>query len=233
LNCPGCGAGMMTLDFERKDSGRVQLDFCFPCQVIWFDAFESQQLTPRGVLEVFTALHENRAATRNPLTALVVCPRCHGRLELTHDLQHATKFTYYRCPFGHGRLTPFFQFLLEKNFVRPITGAELAELKAKVRTVQCSNCGAPLDLEHEAACKYCGSPISILDPDAVTKTVRELATAEQRLQQIDVGTLADALTVRLPPGSSDSSPFLTGLGGSTLDLVGVGIAIVAGVLLRS
>jgi hypothetical protein len=224
---------MMALDFERHDIGRVQLDFCFPCQVIWFDAMESQQLTPRGVLEVFTALHENRAEARNPLPALVSCPRCHGRLELTHDVQHTTKFTYYRCPFGHGRLTPFFQFLLEKNFVRPVTGTELAALKAKVKTLQCSNCGAPLDLEHDAACKYCGSPISILDPDAVTKTVRELATAEQRLQQIDFGHLADALTMRPPPGSSDRSSFLPSLGGSTLDLVGVGIAIVAGVLLRS
>jgi hypothetical protein len=30
-----------------------------------------------------------------------------------------------------------------------VTGAELAALKAKVKTVQCSNCGAPLDLERD------------------------------------------------------------------------------------
>src|SRR5258708_2993742 len=156
---------MQTLEFERQQLGVVALDFCFPCQLIWFDSFESQQLTPGAVLEVFKTIHERRAPSRNPLPGLLSCPRCQARLALTHDLQHTTHFTYFRCEFGHGRLTPFFQFLLEKNFVRPITGAELADLKAKVRTIQCSNCGAPVDLQQDTACKYCGSPISLLDPD--------------------------------------------------------------------
>ena len=216
---------MTTLDFERHDIGRVSLDFCFPCQVIWFDTMESQQLTARGVLDVFTTLNEHRVPARSALPGLINCPRCHTRLELTHDLQHTTHFTYFRCPFGHGRLTPFFQFLLEKNFVRPITGAELAALKAKVRQVQCSNCGAPLDLEHDSACRYCGSPISILDPDAVTNAVRALGVADQRAHSIDVDRLAEALTMRPPQGSSDRSPIVG-------DLVGAGIAIVASMLLR-
>ena len=216
---------MTTLDFERHELGRVSLDFCFLCQVIWFDTMESLQLTARGVLDVFTALNEHRVSARSPLPALIPCPRCHMRLELTHDLQHTTHFTYLRCPFGHGRLTPFFQFLLEKNFVRPITGAELASLKAKVRQIQCSNCGAPIDLEHDSACKYCGSPISILDPDAVTNAVRALGATEQRQHSIDVDRLAEALTMHPPEGSSDRSPIVG-------DLVGVGIALVASMLLR-
>jgi hypothetical protein len=215
---------MSSLDFERNPTGRVSLDFCFGCQVIWFDTLESLQLTPRGVLAVFTAMHVQREPARNPLPALLSCPRCQGRLALTHDVQHTTHFTYFRCPFGHGRLTPFFQFLLEKNFVRPITGAELAALKARVQTVQCSNCGAPLDLAHDAACRYCGSPISILDPDAVTKAVRELSAAEQRTHTIDVDRLADALTMRPLPESDEPSPFVG-------DLVAAGIALLAGVLL--
>src|SRR5258708_37959962 len=117
------------------------------------------------MLEVSGALGERRARTGNTPPALLDCPRCQGRLTLTHDLQHSTHFTYFRCEFGHGRLSPFFQFLLEKNFVRPVTGAELADLKAKVRMIQCSNCGAPVDLQQDTACKYCGSPISLLDPD--------------------------------------------------------------------
>ena len=157
---------MERLEFQRQQLGVVELDFCFPCEVIWFDSFESQQLAPGGILQVLKTLSERRAPARTPLAALLSCPRCRARLTLTHDLQHATHFTYFRCEFGHGHLTPFFQFLLEKNFVRPVTGAELAHLKAKVRTIQCSNCGAPLDLERDTACRYCGSPISILDPDA-------------------------------------------------------------------
>jgi DNA-directed RNA polymerase subunit RPC12/RpoP len=215
---------MQTLEFERLQVGVVALDFCFPCQVIWFDCFESQQLTPGGVLQVFKTLHEQRASSRNTLPALLSCPRCLARLALTHDLQHTTHFTYFRCEFGHGRLTPFFQFLLEKNFVRPVTGAELAELKAKVRTIQCSNCGAPLDLEHDTACKYCGSPISILDPDAVVKTVNSLTTAQARLSAVDVDRLAAALLT--PPPADAIAPHLVG------DLVMTGLAAVAALLIR-
>lgn len=216
---------MSALDFERNPTARVALDFCFACQVIWFDAHESTELSPRGVLEVFTAMHVKREPARNALPELLSCLRCQARLELTHDVQHATHFTYFRCPFGHGRLTPFFQFLLEKNFVRPVTGAELAELKAKVQTVQCSNCGAPLDLAHDAACKYCGSPISILDPDAVSKAVRELGAAEQRAHTIDIDRLAEALLMHPPPESPGRRPVVW-------DLVGAGIAVLAGALAR-
>jgi len=215
---------MQTLEFERLLLGVVALDFCFPCQVIWFDSYESQQLTPGGVLGVFKALHEHQAPTRNTLPGTLSCPRCQARLALTHDLQHTTRFTYFRCEFGHGHLSPFFQFLLEKNFVRPVTGAELAALKAKVRTIQCSNCGAPLDLEHDTACKFCGSPISILDPDAVAKTVNALNGAQMRAQSIDVDQLAAALT--LPPPRDTLAPALVG------DLVLTGLATVAAFLIR-
>jgi hypothetical protein len=215
---------MQTLEFERQPVGRIALDFCFACQLIWFDSFESQQLTPGGVLQVFKTLSEHPAATRTPLPGLLSCPRCQARLTLTHDLQHTTRFTYFRCEFGHGHLTPFFQFLLEKNFVRPVTGAELADLKAKVRTIQCSNCGAPLDLEHDAACRYCGSPISILDPDAVARTVNELNAAQARAGTVDVDRLATALLT--PPPQDTSRPHLVS------DLVVTGIAVVAALLLR-
>jgi len=223
-SCPGCGVDMQRLEFERQQVGVVALDFCFPCQVIWFDNFESLQLTPGGILEVFKTLHEQRASTRNTLPALLDCPRCQARLALTHDLQHTTHFTYFRCEFGHGRLTPFFQFLLEKNFVRPVTGAELADLKAKVRQIQCSNCGAPVDLEHDSACRYCGSPISILDPGAVAKTVNALNTAQARLNTVDVDRLATALLT--PPPRDTGAPHIMG------DLVMTGLAVVATLLIR-
>jgi len=215
---------MLAREFERQPIGSVALDFCFPCQVIWFDTLESQQLTPGGILEIFKTLHVERASTRNSLPALLACPRCHTRLALTHDLQHATHFTYFRCEFGHGRLTPFFQFLLEKNFVRPVTGTELAALRAKVKSVQCSNCGAPLDLDHDSACRYCGSPISILDPDAVAKTVAQLGQAQTRLNTVDVDKLAAALT--MPPPADHAVPHLLG------DLVLGGLAVVVALLAR-
>ena len=211
-------------EFERQPLGVVPLDFCFGCQVIWFDSFESQQLTPGGVLKVFTALSERPPQARTPLPDPLSCPRCRSRLTLTHDLQHTTRFTYFRCEFGHGHLSPFFQFLLEKNFVRPVTGAELARLKSQVKTIQCSNCGAPLDLEHDAACRYCGSPISILDPDAVARTVNALDNAEARRSTIDVDQLAQALL--RPPPADAGAPHVVG------DLVALGVAAVAALLAR-
>ncbi len=230
VNCPGCGATMQTLEFERLLRDQVALDFCFPCQLVWFDEHESTQLAPGGVIEVFKALDANRAPTRNPLPELLDCPRCNSRLELTHDLQRTTHFTYYRCSWGHGRLTPFVQFLLEKNFVRPLSGSELASLKARVRSVQCANCGAPIDLQHDVACPYCRSPLSILDSDAVGKALRQLNSADIQRKTIDVDRLADALTMR----SADAgSPRFGSAGGDVElagDLVAAGVAIVAALL---
>ena len=50
MNCPGCEAGMLSLDFERNPTGRISLDFCFACQVIWFEGHESTQLSPGAVM---------------------------------------------------------------------------------------------------------------------------------------------------------------------------------------
>jgi len=222
---------MLTLDFERAVIGKVSIDFCFPCQLIWFDGHEATELSPGAVIEVFKALDAHRAEARNPLTSLLDCPRCTSRLQLTRDLQRTTRFSYFRCPYGHGRLSPFMQFLREKNFIRPLSGAELATLKAKVRSIQCSNCGAPVDLEHETACTYCRTPISILDSDAVARTVSELGTAEARRQSIDVNALADALLQQPPPGTSSSSLATNTTGvGIAVDLVAVGVGMVAALL---
>jgi hypothetical protein len=98
-------------------------------------------------------------------------------------------------------LTPFFEFLLEKNFVRPITGSELAALKAKVQSVECSNCGAPLDLAHDAACRYC----------------------DRRAHSVDVDRLADALLMR-PPSEAPEARSIAG------DLVGAGLSLIASML---
>jgi hypothetical protein len=46
---------METLEFERQQLGAIALDFCFPCQVIWFDTLESLQLSPGGVPVVIHA----------------------------------------------------------------------------------------------------------------------------------------------------------------------------------
>ena len=36
---------------------------------------------------------------------------------------------------------------------------ELQRVRSQVRQITCSECGAPIDLEHDTQCKYCHAPI--------------------------------------------------------------------------
>jgi hypothetical protein len=178
LTCPGCRAAMKPLDLERRPTGGLVIDLCESCQVLWFDPMESPQLSPKATLALFTTINDARPEVRTTLPRNLNCPRCDTPLAPTQDLQHTTRFSYYRCPRGHGRLTPFFQFLREKNFIRPIAKEDLERLKSLVRIVRCSSCGAPIDLEKSTACEFCRAPIAILDPEAARQAVRDLNQAE-------------------------------------------------------
>jgi DNA-directed RNA polymerase subunit RPC12/RpoP len=184
---------MRQLGLERKPLGAIDVDLCGDCQTIWFDAFESPQLTTGSVLALFRALQDAGHGTRGPLPARLPCPRCGLALCETHDLRHATRFTYWRCPRGHGRLTPFVQFLREKDFIRPLSDAELARLKSAVKIVRCGSCGAPVDIERSTVCGYCRSPILVLDPSAVASRVAELSSGERSTPPPDPDRLVDAL----------------------------------------
>jgi hypothetical protein len=164
--------------FERKVVGQVEADICYPCNAIWFKPLEGSALTPGSIIELFRQIHEHRNDGRRLLAAKCSCPVCTKTLLLVNDLERGVHFSYYRCPEGHGRLTSFFQFLREKQFVRSLTPVELSGLKAKVVQIRCSSCGAPIDLQKDVACSYCHSPVSILDPDAVEKMLQELQDKE-------------------------------------------------------
>lgn len=170
---------------ERKPLGRVELDLCFGCHALWFDQHESASLTPGAVIELFRAIHAHRDAPLRPVADNLRCPACRAGLQLTHDIQRSNRISYYRCPDGHGRFTTFFQFLREKNFVRSLTRGEIERLKAHVAQVRCSGCGASVDLARDSQCGYCRSAISILDAEAVRKTLAELDAQEQRRKTVD------------------------------------------------
>ena len=161
----------------------VVIDLCLPCQSFWFDAHESLGLTPGSTLALFRIIGEHRA--RRPWTNadVVKCPRCKGRLRMTHDMQRTTRFEYLRCPNDHGRLTTFFDFLREKDFIRPLTTQQIAELRKNVQSVNCSNCGGPVDLTKGAACSHCNSPLSMLDMKQAETLVAQLQRAEGRANQ--------------------------------------------------
>ena len=171
---------MRSLALARAPLAPISIDLCDDCQAIWFDATESQQLTPGAVIELFRAIGSSQATQREAYPALLPCPRCTTPLSFTQDLQHTTRFTYYRCRYGHGRFTPFVQFLREKNFIRPLDPKELERLRAVVTTVRCVSCGAPVPLERSAVCPYCGAPVMLLDPDAVQHALDRLDAAETK-----------------------------------------------------
>ena len=158
----------------------VQLDACHACHGLWADDRETLRLTPGATLQLFELIHDRRADSRHPLAARLQCARCDLRLIDTHDCQRDTPFRYWRCGRRHGRFITFFDFLREKDFVRPLTPAQVADLRAQVRSVNCSNCGAPIDLQYSSACAYCRTALSMLDFTQVERMLTTLRDAEDR-----------------------------------------------------
>lgn len=191
--CPACRTLMATHCFRRQPHGEVVLDLCFPCQGLWFDEFESAQLAPAGVLELFRLLHEHHDDLRQPWPGALACPGCGERLIEGLDRTKNGHFAYHRCPQRHGRFNSFSAFMMEKGFVRQLNGAEIAELARQVQVVRCSGCGAPVDIRRENVCGHCRSPIVILDPDAVAKALDDYGSRARRQEHVDPHALADAL----------------------------------------
>lgn len=223
---------MATLVLQRAVVGELVVDACWDCHALWFDPFESTALAPKSVIELFRLIHEHRGRPARPLADSMKCPVCAARLVLTQDLQKTNRISYHRCPQGHGRLTSFFQFLREKQFVRSLAPAEIESLKATVKQVRCSACGAPVDLGKDAACGYCRSPVSILDEEAVQKALAGLSETDRRRtrpEPHEIGAAFDALiaTHRKPsrgesPWTRDISPMQSTAG--IVDLLAEGIA---------
>ena len=168
--CPSCRAPMHAQRFPRKLNGDVELDLCFACQGIWFDDYESLQLAPAGVIELFRLIHQHRDDQRLPLAHPLRCPRCGERLIHSQDRVKSGLFNYLRCG-QHGRFISFGQFMIEKGFVRQLSGAEIKEISARIGVVRCTGCGAAVDIRKESACGHCRAPIAILDPQAVEQAL--------------------------------------------------------------
>ena len=173
---------MTAHSFKRKLGGAVGLDLCFACQGIWFDEYESLQLAPEGVVDLFRLIHEHRDDSRLPLASPLRCPRCNECLIHSQDRVRSGLFNYMRCG-QHGRFITFAQFMIEKGFVRQLTGPEIDEIKVRIGVVRCTGCGAPVDIRKDSACIHCRAPLAILDAQAV-----ELALAgyqQAAAKQID------------------------------------------------
>lgn len=175
---------MQAEKFNARYGGEIEVDACHHCNGLWFDGRESLQLAPGATLKLFASMYERKATAQQPLVAAKCCPRCAEALVETFDMQRGTRFTYFRCQ-THGRYTTFFQFLREKNLVRAPTPRQLAELKATVKQVACSNCGAPIVLDQTVTCVHCAAPVSILSEESINETLKELQQQEAKRTTVD------------------------------------------------
>jgi Zn-finger nucleic acid-binding protein len=217
--------------FDGHLGRSVAIDICHACQSFWFDTRESLALTPGSTLALFRIIGEKMRRPQLTNADLARCPRCKGRLRRTRDMQRATKFEYLNCPNGHGRLISFFDFLREKDFIRPLTPQQIDELRHSVGMVNCSNCGGPVDLTKGAACTHCGSPLSMLDMKQAERLVAQLQKAEDRASQPVDPTLPIELervrrqTERTFAAFPNDAIWLNDV--SSTDLVGAGLSAVA------
>jgi len=194
---------MTALTLEGHQGSSVAIDRCPQCQVFWFDHLESLRLSPAATLQLFKAIGEGERDGRRPLGSPLKCPRCGLRLTLTNDRQRNTPFRYWRCPREHGRLIGDFDFLREKDFIRPLSPKQLAELRENVQAINCSNCGAPIDLVHASECAHCGTPISMLDVKQISAMAQQLQPSVAPHPAVDVSALFEALKAdRIQDGPS-------------------------------
>src|SRR5437762_10251489 len=198
---------MTSMTVEAHLTAPLTIEVCIPCQAFWFDKYEDLKISAGSTLKLIRLIGENSSTARIPPAEILRCPRCASRLLLTHDLQRTTKFTYSRCGNEHGRFIGFLDFLREKNFIRTLSPKEINELRQKIQTVNCSNCGASISLATDSICAHCGSPISILDMKQPQQILNQLRQAAE-LRPIDPALpleleRAKHKTERLfgPPGS--------------------------------
>jgi uncharacterized protein YbaR (Trm112 family) len=217
--------------FDGHLGRSVVIDICHACQSFWFDARESVSLSPGSTLALFRVIGEKLTRPQHTNSDLAKCPRCKGRLRRTQDMQRATRFEYLNCPNGHGRLTSFFDFLREKDFIRPLTPQQIAELRENVGSVNCANCGGPVDLSKGAACPHCSTPLSMLDMKQAEKLVAQLQKAEDRIHQ----PIDPALPIELLRARRETERAFAGIPDREIwfkdvmstDLVGAGLTAVA------
>ena len=216
--------------FDGHLARPVDVDLCFQCQAFWFDRHESLSLTPAATLRLFRVIGEHVARPQPAGPDLAKCPRCGGRLRRTRDMQRNTRFEYLRCPNAHGRLTTFVDFLKEKDFIRPLNAAQIAELRETLQTIHCSSCGATVDLAAGGGCGHCGSALSMIDMKQAEALIAQLKSADRSNEPLD-----PALPLRLAQARRQVEEAFRGLprepgwvqDAASFGLVGAGLSTLA------
>jgi len=179
MKCPGCSTEMTAMTLDGRSGAQVNIDVCATCQAFWFDRFESLQLSAGSTLKLMKFIGEHSSPGKPSLSAVLQCPRCATALRLAHNMQRNMPFTYWRCASDDGHFIAFFEFLKEKNFIHPLSPEQIKELRQNVQFVNCSNCGASINLESDSVCSFCHAPISMLDMKQPQRMLDQLKQAAE------------------------------------------------------
>jgi hypothetical protein len=170
---------MTSMTLDGRLGKQVAIDVCAGCQAFWFDQFESLQLSAGSTLKLMKFIGEHSSPGKPSLPAALHCPRCATTLRLAHNMQGNMPFTYWRCGDDDGHFISFFEFLKEKNFIHPLSAEQIKELRQNVQFVNCSSCGASINLESDSACTFCHAPISMLDMKQPQRMLDQLKQAAE------------------------------------------------------
>lgn len=170
---------MNGLTLDSRMGAPITVEVCPPCQAFWFDQSKDFQLSPRSTLQLMKYIGEHSSSTKPVLRQNLMCPQCGGTLRLAHDIARNVRFTYWNCLNEHGHFIGFFEFLKEKNFIHPLSPREIQQLRESVHAVNCSSCGASIDLQTNSVCPYCHSPISMLDLKEQQQMLAQLKEAAE------------------------------------------------------
>ncbi len=157
----------------------ISVDVCTPCQAFWFDQYKDLQLSPASTLQLMKYIGEHSSSSKPALAQVLSCPRCERALKLAQNMARNVRFCYWQCPNQHGHFITFLEFLKEKNFIHPLSPSEIQHLRANIEAVNCSNCGASIDLRTSSVCPFCHSPVSILDLKEQQRMLAQLKQAAE------------------------------------------------------
>ena len=141
--CPSCGAAMATQRLERRPVGEASIDLCTACRALWFDGYESLQLTPGATLALLQGHPRRRArerASARRATRLSALLGARSRSRATSRARRASRTTAASAGTDASRRSS--TSCSRRDFVRPLPPAEIERLRRAVGTVRCNGCGA-------------------------------------------------------------------------------------------
>lgn len=171
LACGNCDQPMSVLKLAGHYGQSVEIDYCAPCHLLWFDTVESVRLTGASMLELVGAMAGAQQQPHQTLSKKIHCPRCQGGLKLIHNQTRWGATRQLECHQGHGIKQTFAQFLAEKGLLRALTVTDRTLLQRQGQVLHCLNCGATMTSENPSACSYCESVPALLDIARLARAV--------------------------------------------------------------